>query len=165
MWRAILALATALLLANIAMLSSQRRPKTSIATAFTGGSDAGPADKRATVYVVFQAADCQIAMQKQMAVWNDIHHRQLADVRGILLGAPPDTAIRRQVLNAGGVHIPVQDGAAGEIGDALRQLGYSTSLVAVVVDPAGRVRLVLPWHATDSMQVARLLHLIEPESQ
>ncbi|MDX2208057.1 MAG: hypothetical protein SFU57_10465 [Gemmatimonadales bacterium] len=97
-----------------------------------------------------------------MAVWNDIHRRKLANVRGLLLDAPSDGETRREVLANGGITFPVADADAEEIGVVLKQLGYSQSLVAVLVDPRGRVRLALPWNATDSLQVDRLLQLLEP---
>lgn len=161
MWRIILVLALGLLIVNMTMLRSAQRATRGAASILAGDSGGGGATRLPTVYVIFQSADCRNALHS-MAVWNDIHRRKLANVRGLLLDAPSDGETRREVLANGGITFPVADADAEEIGVVLKQLGYSQSLVAVLVDPRGRVRLALPWNATDSLQVDRLLQLLEP---
>ncbi|MDZ4257181.1 MAG: hypothetical protein U0974_03115 [Gemmatimonadales bacterium] len=161
MWRTILALTLGLLIVNVLMLRSAQRVTRGAASILAGDTGGGSATRLPTVYVIFQSADCRTALHS-MAVWSDIHHRKLANVRGLLLDAPRDETTRRELLDNGGITFPVADADAGEVGVVLKQLGYSQSLVAVLVDPLGRVRLALPWNATDSLQVDRLLQLLEP---
>lgn len=161
MWRLILALTLGLLIVNVLKLRSTQLVTRGAASILAVDAGGGGATGVPTVYVIFQAADCRTALHS-MAVWSDIHRRKLANVRGLLLDAPSAGETRREVLANGGITFPVADADAGEIGVVLKQLGYSQSLVAVLVDPLGRVRLALPWNATDSLQVDRLLQLLEP---
>lgn len=105
-------------------------------------SGLAPADGRPTLLVLFQSSDCS-SYSAYLQQWNTLARE--GEVR--VVGVPLNTgrgAVAKPVVDYFTPAFPLRHDLAPDAATLLRQMGQSHSPVAVLLDPAGRPRMIVP---------------------
>lgn len=140
--------------------ASSRPPGLSSAFTSLEWQETVPVDHDAVFYVVFQPADCVIAL-KALQFWNELQDSGVATVRGVMIEAPSDAVKREEIVQRAGIRFPVAQADTRATSRILRELGYSHTLVAVLVDRDGIVRLTMPTREQDLKKLTALQAIVE----
>ncbi len=100
------------------------------------------ADPRPTLLVVFQPADCP-QFGRFIMGWNALARTGEVQVLGVPLHRSGDAQLKaRPVLR--GVDFPLRPELAAAVETLLLRMGYTRTPLAILLDPRGRPRLVVP---------------------
>jgi hypothetical protein len=101
------------------------------------------ANGRPTLLVVFQPGDCQ-SYGRFLSQWNALAAEGEVRVVGVPLYAQAQRAAGKPVLDYFTPVFPLRDELAADATSLLRQMGQMNTPVAVLLDGAGRPRMVIP---------------------